>query len=389
MLGLRGATALFGGLSVAIAGIAVACSVYDSSLLLPASSDSGGTPDVQEAGAPDAREAEAAPPVCPEVFPPPAPSMDDPSDASDQTFIVALHTLNAGIGDAGVTGLGYDLDGVYTCCDGGPESCKPAQPSATHCDTSEGRDDSAGLLLQSLALVDSNAFNVNAVNDNLASGAYSVLLQVQHYNGTPNDTSVSVSLYASTGVTGDAGASWDGGDVWTINGAFALNDSGVPIPNHFDSNAYVSGGTLVMKVDFPLTLGASGTGSFDINLSAGRITGDIMSVGSGKYVLRGGQIVGRWHVGDLLFAIQALTVQGSTVCPGSMAYQFVKSEVCKYADIMTDPTQDLMGGTCDALSMGMGFTADPALLGPITGTLTKDSLCYPEGGAPDAEDTCQ
>lgn len=388
MLGFRGAAALFGALAVAGAVVGVACSVYDSSLLLPAPGDSG-SPDVVEAGAPDVREAEAAPPVCPEVFPPPPPAMDDPSDAGDQTFVVALHTLNVGIGDAGVAGLGYDLDDVYTCCDGGPESCKAAVTGATHCDTSGGRDDSSGLLLGGLAKVDSTAFNTGSINQNLEQGVYSVLVQVQHYNGTPNDTSVAVSIFASTGVVGDAGAAWDGGDIWTVNSAFAVNDSGPPLPNHFDPNAYVSDGTLVMQVDFPLALGTTSTGGLDVNLTAGHITASVISAGNGTYALRDGQIVGRWNAGDILTAVQSLRILGGTVCPGSMAYSLVKSQICQYADIMTDPTKDMTGATCDALSLGMGYTADPAILGPIVPGTTHPSLCYPEGGAPDAADNCQ
>lgn len=389
MLGFRGAAALFGALVVAAGAIAAACSIYDQSLLLPAPTDSGSDGIVPEAGAPDAREAEAGPPVCPLDVAPSRPAADDPSDAGDQTFVVALHTLNAGIGDAGVTGLGYDLDNVYTCCDGGAESCKAAQAGATHCDQSGGRDDSAGLLLQSLALVAGNAFNTNSVSQNLEKGLYSVLLQVQHYNGTPNDTSVAVSLYASTGVLSDAGAAWDGGDVWAINGSFSITDSGVPIPNHFDSNAYVSGGTLVLKVDFPLTLGASGTGAFDIDLTDGHITATVEQRGNGVYALTNGQIVGRWNVGQILYAVQALNLMGSNICPGNMAYAFVKAQVCKYADIMTDQMQDQMGQTCDALSLGIGYTADPASMGPIVQGVPHGSLCYPEGGAPDAMDNCQ
>ena len=58
------------------------------------------------------------------------------------------------------------------------------------------------------------------------------------------------------------------------------------------------------------------------------------------------------------------------------------------ASLMTAP-QDLTGQTCDALSLGIGFTADPALLGTIVPTPQYPSICYPEGGAPDAQDKCQ
>jgi len=398
VLGLRGATALFGGLSVAVAvaGIAVACSVYDSSLLLSATADSGGGgQDAADAGGQDARQMEAAPSPCPEAFPPARPTKDDPSDAGDQSFIVALHTIDVGFSDAGTSKLGYDLDQVWTGCNGGgrdgsvgPESCRPAVVGATHPDDNGGRDDYAIKLLLALAAFDPAQFNATTVSQRLQVGTYSVLLQVLHYNGTPNDTSVSVGLYASSGVEGDAGAKWNGNDSWAIDDSFVVNDAGPILPNHFDANAYVSNGTLVMQVNFPLSIGASNTGSFTISLAAGLITGQVVP-SNGTYAFANGLITGRWNVSDMLAAFQDITVSSASVCPGSTYYELLKSEACQYADIMTDPTQDLTGLTCDALSLGIGFTADPALLGPIVAAPVKVSNCYPDGGAPDAQDKCQ
>jgi hypothetical protein len=321
--------------------------------------------------------------------------MDDPSDAGDQSFVVALHTIDVGFTDAGTSKLGYDLDGVWTGCKGGgpdgsvgPESCKPAVVGATHPDDNEGRDDYAVKLLLALAAFDPAQFNTTTVSQRLQNGTYSVLLQFLHYNGTPNDTSVSVGLYASNGVAGDAGAKWNGNDSWSIDDSFVVNDAGPVLPTHFDANAWVANGTLVMKVNFPLSVGASATGSFTITLAAGLITGQVVPAGNGTYSLANGQITGRWNVGDLLTAVQDVTISGATVCPGSTYYQLLKGEACQYADIMTDPTQDLTGMKCDGLSLGIGFTADPALLGPIVATPEHVSPCYPEGGAPDASDMC-
>lgn len=321
--------------------------------------------------------------------------MDDPSDAGDQSFVVALHTIDVGFSDAGTSRLGYDLDKVWTGCNGGgpdgsvgPESCKAAMVGSTHPDDNGGRDDYAVKLLLALAQFDPSQFNATTVSQRLENGTYSVLLQILHYNGTPNDTSVSVGLYASNGVESDAGAKWNGQDSWTIDDAFVVNDAGPILPTHFDANAYVSGGTLVMHVNFPLSLGSSSTGGFTIALAAGLITAQVVPAGQGTYAFTGGQIAGRWKVGDMLGAFQDITVSGATLCPGSSYYNLLKGQACGYADIMTDPTQDFTGQTCDGLSLGIGFTADPALLGSIVPTPLKFSNCYPEGGAPDAEDSC-
>jgi hypothetical protein len=399
VLGFRRGAALFGALAASAAVVVVACSVYDSSLLLPAPVDSGGGQDVVDAGVADAREAEAAPSPCPELFPPPPPATDDPpSDGGpNQTFIVALHTIDVGLGDAGTTRLGYDLDRVYTGCDGGapsghgvgPESCNGASsPPVPHPDDPEGRDDWAGHLLATLSSFDPSQFNTTTVSQRLENGTYSVILQILQYNGTANDTQVSVGLYGSSGIA-DAGAQWNGHDTWTIDQDFVVGDSGPPyLPTHGVGNAYVADGTLVININFPLSLGTSSTGSFEIELSQGLITATVVPT-NGTYKLTNGQITGRWHVGDLLSAVQDLTVGGNTLCPGAPYYIALKNYACQYADIMTDPSQDLMGKTCDALSLGIGFTADPALMGAIVATPQHSSLCYPDGGEPDAQDSCQ
>jgi hypothetical protein len=54
---------------------------------------------------------------------------------------------------------------------------------------------------------------------------------------------------------------------------------------------------------------------------------------------------------------------------------------------MTDPTKDKTGATCDALSVGFAFTADPALMGEVVALTTKPSVC--DGGDDDAApDNC-
>jgi hypothetical protein len=371
--------------SMAAAVVWYGCSVYDSALLLPAA-DSGPPMDVfvVDSG-PDAHDAgkEAGPNPCPDFEPPAAPAADDPSDAGDQSFVVAVHTIDFGVADAGTAGLvGYDLDKVYTCCEAGPESCGAAVTGATHCDESSGRDNAGGDLISSLALVDPSQFSTATISQRLQVGTYSILLQIQHYNGQANDTQVTASLYGSIGVESDAGALWNGTDQWIIDDSFVVSPDASPlVPVDFDTAAYVADGTLVIHVTFPISLGNSNTSTFTINLTAGVITGNIVSAGNGTYSLTGGNIAGRWNITQLLSSLQTVYVTGlGPVCPGSSTYNFVKSEICKYADIMTDPTKDLSGATCDALSLGIGFTADPALLGDVGAGAVKMALCPGDSG---------
>jgi hypothetical protein len=366
------------------------CSVYTSALLLPAV-DSGTSADapIVEAGTDAAHDAgkEAAANPCPDFEAPAAPTADDPSDGGDHGFVVAVHTIDFGF-DAGTESLiGYDLDDVYTCCDGGPESCTAAQAGATHCDDVSGRDNSGGQLLSSLFIIDPSQFTTATISQRLQDGVYSILLQVTDYNGTPNDTQVTAAMYGSDGVEGDAGALWNGSDLWTIDESFVVNPTGMPlVPTDFDTNAYVADNTLVMHLSFPISLGTTSTNTFTINLTGGVITGQLVSAGNGTVALTGGNIAGRWNVSQLLSSLQTVTIGANPICPtgpGAATYAFVKQEVCKYADIMTDQSSDLKGMTCDALSLGIGFTADPALLGSVQPTAVKTSLCDSDAGPDD------
>jgi hypothetical protein len=370
----------------------VGCSIYDPSLLLPGIDAAADAPadSVAVEATTQARTHDAAPNPCPQAYPPALPAADDPSDAGDQSFVVALHTLDFGLSlEAGATAtLGYDLDGVFTCCADGGESCKGAVPGAMHCDDPGGRDDSAGRLLRSLASLNSQ-FNDTAVSQRLQQGVYSVLLQVLHYNGQRDDTQVTAALYAADGLAaaGDAApglAKWDGTDVWTIDSAFVLTPDAPPIiPTHFDGNAYVAGGTLVVHVDFPVSLGSAGSGDLTLSLTSGVITADVLPAKPGTYRLANGQIAGRWNNRQLLSAIQSLALPANlgtgNICYGTAEYAFVKQEVCLYADIMTDPASDNTGAMCDAISIGFGFTADPAIMGKVVPSATNPDSC--DGGA--------
>jgi hypothetical protein len=258
-----------------------------------------------------------------------------------------------------------------------------------HCDEDGGRDNSAGQLLDDFSLLDPGDINDQAISARIAAGQYSVLVQVTDYNGQPNDTQVTASLYASEGIeaAGDAGpppARWDGTDVWTIDARFVLGspDAGPLLPAHFDPHAYVSGGVLVMHLDFPIALAFASDQTVTLDLTGGVIAARVAAVGPGAWRLADGQVAGRWNVSSVLASLQALTFAGQTICPGSMLYAQLKQHICAAADIATSPGSDNRGAPCDALSIGFGFTADPARLGAVVTPPSRTPLCGDGGALP-------
>jgi len=330
--------------------------------------------------------------ACTDVLPPPKPVADDPSDAGNQTFVAAMHTLDLGVRpDGGAPPLfGYDLDDVDTCCSGAPGSCAPPVVGTKDCDEVGGRDNSGGQFIANLALLDPTVFNATTISERLQDGVYSLLIQIQSYNGQPNDTQVVAAIYASDGLetVGDAApppAKWDGTDVWSVDQAFVLSGgNGSPIvPTDYDAHAYVSNGTLVMQVNFPLSLGTTSTGAITIALTGGVITAQLEPAGDGTFHLTNGQVAGRWNVSSVLAAAQSLTLAGQSICPGSTLYGNIKEQICTAADIATTPTADNTGAACDALSIGLGFTADPAHMGNVVAGSPTSGPCGDASIQPD------
>jgi hypothetical protein len=86
-------------------------------------------------------------------------------------------------------------------------------------------------------------------------------------------------------------------------------------------------------------------------------------------------------------ALSSFRGQGTLtkICKNDLAYTFVKPRLCSSRDILTDPVQPA-SSPCDALSFGLGFTADPALLGGVLPAAMPVPVCDP--GQDPIDDTC-
>jgi hypothetical protein len=194
-------------------------------------------------------------------------------------------------------------------------------------------------------------------------GAWSLLIEVDGYNGMPDDPVVHVSLYPSKGLTAPK---WDGSDKWPVTaGSESVGDGGVLVPSFTSNGAYVSNNVLVATIPTSvITLAGSGPDVISITLSAGVITGTLKSVG-GVWTLRGGVIAARWSLKDVFRALSTYRDNnGQPICTGTPSYSIAKGAICNDADILVDGTQP-KSAPCDALSIGLGFNADVALKGPI------------------------
>ncbi|MGZ3421223.1 MAG: hypothetical protein ACXVEE_25330 [Polyangiales bacterium] len=305
---------------------------------------------------------------------PSQPLADDPSDAGDREFVVAVRSMTFGIDPT--KPLGYDLDGTCTCPE--PDSCQRPADSGTRCDEPGGVD--VAMNQQILTLVQSaKGFSEADLNAGLENGRFGALVQIRKYNGTANDVQVEVGILLSPGWSGrttDAGPSWDGGDPWDID-PITLSNEAMKIPKYVDTNAYVRDGVLVAtRLDGArLGLGA-GTSSADIVFTESVLTGKIVARGS-SFAIEGGIIAGRWPTANVLSGIANLAdpFLGGPLCKSVLTYKTVKQKVCAAADIPSNKARDRGTLPCDALSLGIRFTAEPAVFGGVFSKMLDAGPC--------------
>ncbi len=371
------------GIAGALAAMVTACTLYDSGLLLPASTTSDGGSD----GGMPAAVTDGAAPIdagCMHASAPSPPAKDDPSAAPERDFVVAasyFRVVNGATATLPPSPTGLDLDNTCTCP--GAPTCTGTSSKAT-CDLDGGADDNGGIFFAEYALLDPAGFSDMGLSTAVTTGANGLLYRVKNYNGQPNDTQVTVIAYESSGIHDNDGGVLtpvlDGTDVWTIapnsllggdsvdGGASCEGNDSVCIPTFFDTKAYVVNGTLVAHLDHPFFVGYL-VSRIQVLLSGSVLVAPLLPSGP-SFRIDDGRISGRWSTTKFLSALQSVSdpLQGTGpngLCGDSGTYANIKSGVCAIADVMTDPSKDNKNAACDAFSMQVTFTAAPAHLGAV------------------------
>lgn len=400
-LALRGGR--LGGL-VALAGLlalAAHCSVYDRSLLEPdpnrVEPNSGvgwwsgpGDRGCFSAGAPRPEDRPAAgnakelPPIYLAIASTRIGSLDPAGNLSATAW----------------KDIGFDLDGTCTgsdTCEGAdsPPSCKPTVPQIST-DGNHCRDNTFGRLEYTTALVPELAqkygLSDDAFNCALCVGHYNYVIKLSGYNGEASDDRVRVDLYPSAGLVTKlpwdcTDPTWKTRPCFTPDQVFTVRPSGMSAPRPgpdlpeakaFDDNAYVKDGYLVISLKdiylwFP-GFSAPVT-AYPVSLKRGIATGKIARGGDGVWRISDGIIAGRSLAADIIRGFRQVGF-----CEADSNYALMNDFVAKNLDIMADGTRD-SEKTCDAMSVGLGFTALQAIAGPLA---EVDDLveCVPRGRPP-------
>jgi hypothetical protein len=142
----------------------------------------------------------------------------------------------------------------------------------------------------------------------------------------------------------------------------------------------VSNGVLVARV--PKAAFGLGVGTVD---AATVVLMGTLTRALGSYGLVAGQVAGRITSHSILSLISLLFDPVSptmNICGTDPTYTTVRQAVCGALDIASDSLKDNTGAPCDAISVGFGFEAFPARLGPPV------SIGYHVPGCDGAVDDC-
>lgn len=283
--------------------------------------------------------------------------------------------------------MGLDLDGVCTASDTCelpdlPPSCKPGA-SALPRDGDYCRDNTFGRLEHAAALVPevSTKYGLShdRLNCDLCVGHYNFLIRVTGYNGKGNDDRVRIDLYPSPGL--EKPLPWDCTDPtwrtrpcfqpdmpWTIQSDKVTEPRGGPdLPSStiVDENAYVREGYLFVSMPDDTLFwlpGDKGTAvAYPLRVRKGVVTAKLERGADGIWRLRDGIIGGRTLGEDMK---QSFRLIGFCETTDQEHFQLMTTFIDGNLDVLASGEKD-PNKSCDAMSIGIGFTALQAKAGKL------------------------
>ncbi len=369
------------------------CKVYDESMLLEAGFAGSPPPAARDYGVGWWSGADPATSCYSARRPSAADRPATTSDADIGALIFGIRTmrlgsrnLNGDLDPKAWQDIGFDLDGMCTnstTCptSGEPKvSCKPTSASIP-ADGSYCRDNNFGNLEYLISTTPDiqNRFALSdpSFNCSICKGAYNILFRITGYNGEPNDSSIRIDIYPSPGLdqlkpVNCSGDTWDTSACWTSDDRWEIQSTYVPSHTSadntgdstlYDPSAFVRDGYVVASLPantlfwFPGDRGVAL--AFPLKLQGGIVTGKLVKDTNGQWSLEDGMIAGRLKATDAIEAFQMLGL-----CPGDALFAGAQLMANTNADVLSsgDTAPD---ATCDAISVGIAFTASAAKFGSL------------------------
>jgi hypothetical protein len=310
---------------------------------------------------------------CKHARPPPRPAKDDEGGQDLPPLYLAFRTFQISP-PSGINDFGFDLDQVCTCdkrpgtAHGGSSSCTP---KGNDCDGDGGVDNAVSRLFGAFAPA---GFSLEPlINDNIAKGARTLLIYVAGYNGTKNDTAVTVGAMVTNGILDGSGCkttidpdrqrappAWCGHDLWSY--PTNLVKPGTKEPLGTNPSGYVADGTLVLEYKDSIDVYF---GSNAVSFGSPIVAGPLEKNDLGVWTLAG-TFAGRLPSSDLLEVLGSVDTHSdgfdSGLCQESYFPAF-KQAICAAVDVPRFDPFDFAGTACDAVSLAVAFTAEQVDIG--------------------------
>jgi hypothetical protein len=283
--------------------------------------------------------------------------------------------------------LGRDLDNSCTCP--APSTCVAPGSGDLVCDAPDGRDASVNKVLATLVQGGLSAFSQEKIQQEVSEGRAGLALRIRGYNRKADDDLVSVEVFGKVSHTG--ALAHDGLDQWSPyrDSVQPLEDKDQAIDwashdaSDWATDGYVRNFVLVARLPH-LALALRPNVGFNDNPLIIELTDAVLSgklePGPDETTFTAGNVAGRWATTTALQAFGALQYP-DFLCPSgdpnqpNVPYESLRTNACKYADIMSAESRDNRDADCDAISWAAGFEAEPAQLGDLMTPELVPSTC--------------
>lgn len=298
--------------------------------------------------------------------------------------------------------LGFDVDGLCTgssrtCGQSGGPSCAPRQGQLP-VDGEYCRDNSFGNLATTLTYASelTSEFGFGSFDCALCTGALNFLVRIQGYNGLANDDAIEVDFFPAVGLETPIpiacqpnlpdSACFLPSMPWKIDRRVVTGANPGDSPSTMRSTtAFVKDGyaTIFLPDAMPIYFPGDDTiiRAFPIVVHQGFITGRLEKQGDGTWHVEDGMIGGTTTIPEVL---QSLVSIG--LCPGETNYTVAQNVIENVADVLVSGEKAAQT-PCDAISIGVAFTAYQATLGPAAEAPIRDYCgAGKDGGADSGRD---
>jgi len=282
---------------------------------------------------------------------------------------------------------GYNIDGKITTKDS-TDVCTLAAGAAksTQTDGNGGTDNSFGENILPIILTTAGQDAAKKINDSIASGSFTIMIDVTGLDGTPTQTATGLKGFLNAGGTFDPvnkkAPTFTTADDWPVRPELLSDKMDAKSSTIRFPDAYVVNGEFVNGTPGNLTLNlAIGGVALDLTITQAVIT---CTAASGA--CNNGTIAGVINTEDLISKLKKVAGRISTsLCQGS-AFDSIAQQIRQASDILSDGT-NVAGKACDGISIGLGFDSKEIGLPKTVGMLatpTPDPCTTSDAGTGDA-----